>query len=113
MRFAMAIVTLFSLLGGLDAQVVVPPVPDRFKDTTPAVLEPGEQLHIRYSNPDMKNKTITVTIKDVGDEANSDSVTIHTDDQGKGEGTFNPPSGWEGVTLKHPTSQDHVVPIDG
>ena len=112
MRFAISLVTLFALAGGAAAQVVAPPVPDRFKDTTPTVLDPGQTLEVHFEDASKPNQSVSVTANNLGDPDHPETIVIQLGPDGKGQADFDPPSDWDAVTLKHPTSQDHVVPID-
>lgn len=114
MRIFIAFLTFFALAAGINAQAPAPAptLPDRFHDTSPSVLAPGEPLTVRFTHTGMKGQSVTVEAREVGG-AGVETITIPLDGTGKGSATFNPPTGWEGVDLRHSSSQDHVVPIDG
>lgn len=83
-------------------------LPDRFT-ASPDPATVGTGLTIGFSNADLANQTVEVTINNGGEE--TQSLEIELDKDGNGTATWTVPE-WPAVILTHESSQDHAVLIE-
>jgi hypothetical protein len=86
-------------------------MPDRFSGTSPSPVDAGDQLTIKFSNPDLADTTVTVTA--TNGQGATVNIKIKLDGNGNGSVKWPvPATGWGLVRLSHDTSEDHTVPVD-
>ena len=101
---ALGMLAITAAARGRDSQPL-PNEPDRFDGTTESAA-PGDVIDIKFSNPQLANKKVSVLAAEQYEE---EWIEIQLDGNGNGRVRWRIPDGWDGAFLSHPTSIDHAI----
>jgi len=107
LRFFRLAISIALVLWLLPAWCLPRGDPNRFAGST-VVADVGQDLDIRFSNPNLANTTIVVLLVD--DDGHEIPINIKLDGSGMGRASVPAPD-WSYAALEHPTSEDHSIVI--